>query len=249
MFQHPVRAALPAEFLARAHGHEPALMDDADAVRHFLGHAELVGGEKDRHPLQGALLEDVLHHARVMRIEAHHWLVDHKHLGIVQQRGGDGDPLAGAVGEAFHGLAQIRFEVEARDELARGGFDVLLRHAEQLPDETEEFPGRELFVEEREVGHVGEAAAHLQGLGLHIMAGHQDATGRGFDQAGDHLDRGGLAGGVGAQHGKELPALHREGHVVDGGEVAKALREIDEFDHGKRRCSGLLGWASSMRWH
>src|SRR5881396_313295 len=32
------RSALPAQVLARADGHEPALMNDADAVGHFLSH-------------------------------------------------------------------------------------------------------------------------------------------------------------------------------------------------------------------
>src|SRR5262249_40041811 len=39
LFQRPVLSALPAQVVARADGDEAALVNDADAVGHFLGHA------------------------------------------------------------------------------------------------------------------------------------------------------------------------------------------------------------------
>src|SRR5204863_6574467 len=42
LLQRSVLSALPAQLIARADGHEPALMNDADAVGHFLSHAQLV---------------------------------------------------------------------------------------------------------------------------------------------------------------------------------------------------------------
>ena len=91
-------------------------MNDADAIRHFLGDAELMRGEEDRHALERAFLENILHHARVMRIEPDHRLVDHEHLRVVQQRGHDRHALSGAVRQALDGFAQIRFEIETLDQ-------------------------------------------------------------------------------------------------------------------------------------
>ncbi len=43
------RAALSPQFLARAHGDQFAAVDDADAVGHFLGDAQLVRGHQHGH--------------------------------------------------------------------------------------------------------------------------------------------------------------------------------------------------------
>ncbi len=64
------------------------------AVGHFLRHAQLMRGNEDGHAGQRAFLENIFHHARVLRIEADHRLVNHEHFRFVQQRGDDGDALA-----------------------------------------------------------------------------------------------------------------------------------------------------------
>src|SRR5262245_7535563 len=74
LFQSTGGAALLAQFVTRTHGDEAALMNDANAVGHFLRNAELVGGKEDGHAGARTLLEHVLHDARVVWIEAHHRL-------------------------------------------------------------------------------------------------------------------------------------------------------------------------------
>ena len=71
---------LGAQLVDGAEGDEFAVVDDADAVGHFLGDAELVGGKEEGHAGVGAFAELLLHDARVHRVEADHRLVDDEDL-------------------------------------------------------------------------------------------------------------------------------------------------------------------------
>ena len=46
----------------------PALVDNAYAVGHFLGDAELMGGEENGHAFAGAFLQNILEDTRVVGI-------------------------------------------------------------------------------------------------------------------------------------------------------------------------------------
>jgi hypothetical protein len=83
VFQRPGSATLQAQFLAGAEGDEAPLMDDADAVGHFLGDAQLVGGNENSHAGERALLEEVLDDAGVLGIKADHGFVNDEDFGIV----------------------------------------------------------------------------------------------------------------------------------------------------------------------
>jgi hypothetical protein len=49
VFQRASGTALTAEFIAVAHGNQSSIVNDADAVRHFLGHAQLMRGDEHGH--------------------------------------------------------------------------------------------------------------------------------------------------------------------------------------------------------
>ena len=189
MLQRTRSAALLAEFLTVADGDEFPLMNDPDAIGHLFRDAELMGGEKYSHSLQRAFLQRVLHHAGVMRIEADHRLVDDEDFGIVEQRGNDRDALAGAVGQAFDGFAEVGFEIEAPDQLLGFRFQGCVIHAKHLAREPDEFPRCELVVEEGKIGDVGETPADFQRMGLHVVAGDNGVAGGWLDEAGEDLDR------------------------------------------------------------
>jgi hypothetical protein len=77
------------------HRHQPTLVDDAHPVRHLLGHLDLVGAQEDGHPLPGPFPEKILHDAGAAGVEPDHGLIDHEHLGAMQQRTGRRSPPAG----------------------------------------------------------------------------------------------------------------------------------------------------------
>ena len=61
-------------------------MDDADAVREFVGNIDLVGAQEDGHAGAGPLTKQVLHHPRVVRIQPDHGFIDDEHLRLVAGR-------------------------------------------------------------------------------------------------------------------------------------------------------------------
>ena len=178
-------------------------------------------------PAERAFLQHVLHHARVLRVEADHRLVNHEHLRIVQQRGDDGDALPRAVRQAFERAVGEFFEVKARDQFVRVFFDARGVEPEHLAGETEKFPRRQLVVKKRKIRNVSQPPARFQRLRLHVETADPRVAGRGFDQAGEKFHHRRLAGGVGAEQGEKLAALDLERHVVDGHEVAEFFDKLD----------------------
>src|SRR3989442_9851229 len=129
-----------------------------------------MGRDENRDPLARLFLEDILEHARVVRIQADHRFIEHEHLRRVQQRGDNRDALSSAVRKALNQLAEERFEVEAGNPLASGGLELRFAHLEELAGETEKLPRREFVVEERKNGHVSQAAARFHRLVPHIQS-------------------------------------------------------------------------------
>ena len=72
---------------------------------------------------------------------------------------------------------------------------------------------------------------------------HAALAGGGRQQAGEHLDGGGLAGAVGPQEAEDLAGLDLEGHAVHGREVAEAAGEV----HAPRTGAGRRRPASCVR--
>jgi len=72
----------------RTHGNQPALVDDADTVRQFLGHFQAVRGKKNSDSAPRPLPNELLEEPRPARIESYHRFIQHQDPGLVNQRGG-----------------------------------------------------------------------------------------------------------------------------------------------------------------
>ena len=83
----------------RVDGHDPALIDDGDAVA-VLGLVHVVGREEDGDVLAGLELVDVVPDRRAgLGVESDGWLVEEEHAWRVQQPPGDLQPTLHAAGE------------------------------------------------------------------------------------------------------------------------------------------------------
>jgi hypothetical protein len=66
-----------------------------------------------------------------------------------------------------------------------------------------------------------------------VLAVQIDRAVVGGDQAGDHVEAGGLAGAVGAQQARDLAALQAQGDALDDRAVAERLADgVDEQAYG-----------------
>jgi hypothetical protein len=73
------------------------------------------------------------------------------------------------------------------------------------------------------LGDVADAAAHLLGLPDDVVAGHRGRALRRGEQRGEHPQRRGLAGAVGAEEPDDLTLGHVEVDAVDGAHLGLLL--------------------------
>jgi hypothetical protein len=218
------------QVVGRVHGHDAPLVDDHDAVAGLADLREDVRAQDDR-VVAGERGDELSRLDDLLRVEARRRLVEDEHLGIVQQRLRQTDPLpvalrelaavaSGHVGDprALHDRPDARDAITARDALdARA--------------ERQVVGDGHLRVQRRRLRQVSGAALGLDGLLEHVVAGHDALALGGRHVAGQHAHRGGLAGAVRPQKPEDLAARGREAHVVHGRHRPVAFREVLDFDH------------------
>ena len=69
------------------------------------------------------------------------------------------------------------------------------------------------------------------GDGLEVRAVQRDGAGGSPKQAGDGVQRGGLARAVGADQGHQLAVAHRQGNALEGVDRAVKYMQIFDFQH------------------
>jgi hypothetical protein len=240
-----------AELFEGAVGDELAAVDDGDVGAEALDDLEDVGGEKDGRAASDHALKHGLEGAGGDGVYAFKGLVEEEDLGAVDDGGGECELFLHAVGEVgdeLFGLGGEAHEFEKLGGAGGGGGGVETVHA---ADEAKVFGGGEAAEEGEAFGDDADLAFDFDGVGDGVEAEDLDAAGGGGEEAGEHLDGGGLAGAVGAEEAEELTGGDGEVDVLDGGEVAEAAGEAggdDGWDHvregylkGKRPFRESLG--------
>src|SRR5581483_2484335 len=119
---------------------------------------------------------------------------------------------------------------------------------EHPADEGEVLAGGQVVEERQVLGDDADVPLGVEGLGVneHVAAENSDlALGRG-EQAGEHLDGGGLAGAVGPEEPVEGAPLDPQVDAVHGPEVAEVAGQpagLDRWGHA----GGPIGYASRRR--
>ena len=179
----------------------------------------------------------------MLRVQAHHGLVNHEHLRIVQQGRGDGYPLARAVGQALDRLVHIGFKIQSGHERPSLSFDARVVHLKKLAYEPEELPGRKFLVKEWEVRHISQARPCGEGLRLNVESAHAGGAGRRLHQTGENLQGRRLARRVGSQQREEFSGPHRQTDPGHGHQVAEFLHQVDQFDHSVAAFKAPANWS------
>ena len=211
-------AAVAVEVAERAVEDRGAVVDHDDPVAQGLDVLEVVRGEHERGvPGRVERAQELAQPALADHVEADGRLVEEQDLRVVQQRGHDvpAHPLAEAE-LADRGVEEVA-EVEELDVLGEvgavprgvGAVD-LLQHRERVA-QRQVPPQRGALAEDD-----AEPARQLGALPAGVEPGDpQPAAGRHQD-AGEHLDGGGLARTVGADVADHLAGVDGEGQVVHG---------------------------------
>ena len=124
-------ALLFGETRWRIDGDDLAPRDDRDSVGQELGFFHVVGREKDRLPAVLESLEHIPDLASGVRVEPGRRFVEKDDLGIVDQRGGDPEPLLEAAGEGVE--LSVGFVAQVGEVHQRVDVDLATEYARVVP--------------------------------------------------------------------------------------------------------------------
>ncbi|MNK75158.1 hypothetical protein D3C87_946940 [compost metagenome] len=176
-----------------------------------------MGRQHDAATVLGDRPDDILEGRRRDDVEAEGGLVQQEELRRVEERDGDGHALLETARELADTLLAVIAQVQTGDELVSLGLHV--SHSLEGAEVREILGDRELPVKVTIAFEDGsEARGGLGAVVRDVMGADGNATGGGSQEARDHLDRGGLAGPVGAEQTEDFTAVETEGDAVDGGE-------------------------------
>jgi hypothetical protein len=206
-------------------GDDLAVAEHRDPAGQLLGDGKLMGGQQDRLALvAGQPGDPVLDRAGGRHVQPDRRLVQQQDRRVGDQRRGDRDLLLHATGVGAHGLVAAFPQAQLGEQPLRAGPDLAAAQALQAAEVQQVLPGRQRPV------HVAGAFQHRADLPHrgrtlpgHVVAVQPDRARRGQDQPAQHLDRGRLAGAVGAEQADHLPWRHAQRDVADGREQAFAV--------------------------
>ena len=112
------RAGAADQLGRRAVGHQPAVVDDDDAVGEPLGLVEVVGGEQHGDAVVAQLGDDLADDLAPGRVDARGRLVEERHLGPADEREREGQALLLAAGQLPPGAALEPGQPEPVEQLA-----------------------------------------------------------------------------------------------------------------------------------
>ena len=170
------------------------------------------------------LFEDLL----VDGVEAREGLVEDDELGLVRDGAEHLDLLAHAFRKRLDLGVRELAETVALEQFVGALLRGLARESLQRGEVGDGRGSGHRLVESLLLGQVADARPDVE---RRRRAEYRDAPARRLDDVEDHADRRRLAGPVRPEEAVDGPARDRQAHVVDGGEVAEALRDILELEH------------------
>src|SRR5690606_4617114 len=217
----------------RALRDDPAAVDHDEPVAEPLGLVHEVGDEQHGHPGVAHPLDEVPGGAARRGVEPGGELVEHGHLRPADECEGDGQALLLTARQLAELLVAVRGEVEEVQEL--GGVGLL---GVERAEDVERLTDGDLVVERGLLELDADVLADGPGVRLRVAPEEAHRAAVRAAQAGEALDRGGLARAVGAEDAEDLAAGDVEADVGDGGAGRwVGLAKVTDFDdwgrHGR----------------
>src|SRR4051812_32131596 len=231
---HPVARGARAQRGRRALGHDPPLLDDRHAVAQRLRLVEVVRGEQDRLAQVLQRADDLPRVAPRRGIEARRRLVEEDQLRVADEGQGEVEPAPLAAGEGAHVGVRLLLQAGDRDDL----LDVA-RVRVEVGEVLQRLARRDVAVHAGRLQDDADPLAQLPRVLLWIVAEHGDDPGRAGAVALEDLDRGRLAGAVGAEQAEDLADGDLEVEAPHGLVLAVGLAQVADEDG---RCGSAHLW-------
>jgi len=210
-------------------GELPAAVQHDQAVEAF-GLVEVRGAHHHRGAVRHHLVHDQPQVAARDGIDAEGGLVEQQDGGLVHQAARQREFLLHAPGELAGQPALERTQRREVVEALKPLRTVRARHAVQVGVELEILGHGEVGVEAEALRHVGDRVLHPLGIPHHAHALEAGVAVARLQHPGQHAQRGGLAGPVGAHQPEQLTAPHRQRQGIDRHECAEASCQPLQLD-------------------
>src|SRR6476646_697492 len=212
-----------AKLCESAFDEEFAGLDDADGVAEFFDFSHDVCGEDDGFSVVAAFADEGSDGASGHNIEAVGGLIEDHDRGIVYESAGDGGFLHHAGGELVAAAVAEAVHVEAVenvvDPFLKRGFLEAIEAAEVF----DKFLGGGPGIDRRNGGEETDVGADFFGVLDDVVAADGGGAVGGLEDGGEHAQRGGFAGAVGAEQAVNLAGLTLKADVIDGTDFAALL--------------------------
>jgi hypothetical protein len=152
-------------------------------------------------------------------------LVEQEHLGVVDERVGEAQPLLHAARQRLDVRIALAGEVDEVEQVADHPPPVRGRDAIAAPEEVEVLPDLHVVIDAERIRHEPEDAADLVGVPDHRVAADLGLAGARFQQRGQDPQRGRLPGAVGPHETEDLARLDREVDAGHGDRPVVALHQ------------------------
>jgi hypothetical protein len=173
-----------------------------------------------------ALDDEVARH----HIEGRRRLIENQHRRLVEKSPGDVRPLTLAGGQASALLINERLHFELACELFRSSGNQVVFQTMEPSKISKNLSHRESGVERRTPGKKSHMAARLEGSSDNVVTVDPSLSGSRRKNAGQHSQRGRLAGAVGTQKAHDLTVSHRQIQAPNRFETTEAFRQTPCLD-------------------
>ena len=173
------------------------------------------------------------------RGEAERGFIQHEEFRAAHEGAADGEHLLFAAGEGAGYLLHAFLEArEGGEDGVHFGTDLFFV-AHEVGAHFEIFEDAEVGEHHAAFGHMGEAASDnfMGRQASDVFAFVQDFAGLGFEQAGDGLEGGGLAGAVGADEGDDAAGRDGQGDAVQRVDGTVTDRQIVDLEQRRNQAS------------
>jgi hypothetical protein len=242
-----------AKLRESAFGEERAIVNDADDVAELFDFTHDVGGEDDGFAEVAAFADESDDGAGGHDVEAEGGFVEDHDGRIVDERAGDGGFLLHAGGELVAATITEAVHVQpvenVVDALLQRGFTEAVEAAEVF----HQFLSAEAGIERGGGGKETDAGAHFFGLLDDIVAADQGRAVGGLENGGEHTQRGGFSGAIGAQQAVNFSGFATKTDVIHGADLAaffvvEALGQTASFNHGQTTHLKLARHSTALPW-
>ena len=226
------------ELVGGALGHDPAVVEQRDPVGELVRLLQLLGGEQDGDAAGGQVADDLPHGPPAARVQSGRGLVQEDQPRVADQGHGQVEPPPHPARVGAGQLAGGVGEVELAEQVGRPAPPLGAAQVMQVGHQEQVLGAGEQVVDGGELAGDADRGPDRVRRGGQVVAGHPQLAAVGFDQGGQDLDDGGLAGPVRAEEREDRALGDRQVDAVEHDLVAVGLAQSGDRDGQRGRGGG-----------